>query len=231
MAQLMFGPIKKPFSLLGKVLRRYFLVGLIVTLPFVIASTILYVLIDYLDQILVIRNGRWLFFIPERFHPDVLLGFHVIGLGFIFIFTMILIVGVISRSYLGRKFFGLGDWIIARVPIARTIYNIAKEILQTYANREKTQFSKVVLLEYPRLGIYSLGFVTGIAVDEIQKRTSQKVVNVFVPTSPNPTSGYFLMLPEKDITVLDMQVDEAFRLIISAGAVSTEAPSSNKVGK
>jgi len=202
--------------------KRYFLVGLIVILPIGVTIKFLFFFIDYLDQILEVNNGTFLFFIPEEFHPDFILGFHIPGLGVVFSILIILFVGVFSRNYMGKKLVRWTDQLVGRIPFARVIYNVVKDFLQTYVARDRIQYSRVVLVEFPRKGIYTLGLVTGVATGEVQERTKEKVLNIFVATTPNPTSGFYLMVPEEDVVDLKMTIEDAFKLIMSGGLVSPE---------
>ena len=114
---------------------------------------------------------------------------------------------------------------MVKIPLARTIYNVVKQITDTFVKRDRSQFSRVVRVEYPRPGIYTLGFVTGLAPAEIQNQLQKKILNIFVPTTPNPTSGFYLMLPEEDVVDLNISVEDAFKLIVSGGMVTHDAPS------
>lgn len=207
-------------------LRKYFVIGLVVLLPIVITVNFLLFIIEYFDQVLGIKNGRFLYVIPEKFHPQILLGFHIPGLGIIFAVLMILFVGVLSRNILGRRIFAFTDKVMGRIPLVRIIYRVIKEALETYASQKGDRFSRVVLIEYPRKGLYTMAFVTGIAINKIQEKTEKKVLNIFVPTTPNPTSGFYLMVPESDAIPLVMSVEDAFKLIISGGVVSPPGYSS-----
>jgi uncharacterized membrane protein len=212
----------KPMQAIRRAVKRYFLVGLITLVPIYAALLFLRFFVTWFDRMLGIRDGRFLYAVPERFHPDRLLGFHVPGLGLVFSFLVILGVGAFSRNLIGRHVLRWGESLIARIPMASWIYNAVKQIMETLTTVKKGQFSRVVMIEYPRQGIYSLAFVTGEAVGEIQEKTRGIVLNVFVPTTPNPTSGFYLMVPAKDATPLDMTIEEAFRLIMSGGLLSSK---------
>ncbi|MDI6616658.1 MAG: DUF502 domain-containing protein, partial [Syntrophaceae bacterium] len=161
-------------------------------------------------------------FVPARYHPDQLLPFHIPGLGVIITLILIFTIGLVTRSYLGKKLAILGDRMVRRIPLVRGIYNALKQFVDAVFSDKGQSFKKAVLIEYPRKGLYSIAFVTGVSRGEVQAKTLQRCVNVFVPTTPNPTSGFYIMVPEGDMIALDMTVEEAFTLIISGGIVSPE---------
>ena len=195
-------------------LRTYFLTGLLVVVPIGLTMFILKFVIGKLDEMLRI--------VPPAFHPQTYIPFPVPGLSLVITFVTILIIGMITRNILGRKLVQLGEMIVDKIPLVRSIYLLSKQLMETIFNQDKDSFKQVIMIEYPRKGLYSIGFVTGIGRGEIQKNTSSKVLNVFIPTSPNPTSGYLIMVPEEDIVPLEMSVDTAFKLILSGGVVTSE---------
>lgn len=203
--------------------RKYLLVGLIVSLPFVVTIKFLIFIVDYFDGILAISNERFLYILPAFLHPDRLLHVHVPGLGLILTILFLFLVGVLSRNFFGRYLIDIGDRTLARVPLAGAVYKIVKELTNTYSKRDKTKFSRVVLIEYPRRGIYAMAFVTGGSAPKFEKLTEEKSLNVFLPTTPNPTSGFYLIIPEKETMELDVSVEQAFKLIVSAGMVPPNA--------
>lgn len=140
-------------------------------------------------------------------------------LGFFLIVILITVLGYFSKYVLGRFMVSIGERIIEVVPFVNTVYRTVKQIVDTFSQQNNAVFQKVVLTEYPRKGVYVIGFLTSTAKGEVQHRTQQEVVNVFVPTTPNPTSGFLLMVPVNDIQVLDMSVGDAMKVIISGGAV------------
>lgn len=195
-------------------LRTYFFTGLLIVVPVGITVWFLRTIILWADKQLAL--------LPPAIHPNTYLPFPIPGLGIIITFIVIIIIGVITTNFIGKWFVNLGEQIVDKIPLVRSIYLLAKQVLETLFSKDKESFKKVVMLEYPRRGIYSIGFITGVARGEIQEKTNQKVLNVFVPTSPNPTSGFLLMVPEDDIIPLDMDVDAAFKLILSGGMVTSE---------
>jgi len=188
----------------GAVLRRYFITGILVLAPLVITFWVIYNVFYALDT----RFAR-LFAAYEQYIP---------GLGFIAGIAFILLIGAIASNYIGRRFITWGEAIVARIPVVSRIYRAAKQVGDAVLGQNRALFQKVVLLEYPRRGMYSLAFMTNEQAAEIQEKTGPSVVAVFLPTTPNPTSGYLLYVPREDAIILDMSVEEAMKLIISAGA-------------
>ena len=197
-----------------KSIKGVFLTGVVAVIPAGVTIYILYLIIKLMNNL--VR------FIPARYHPDQLLPFHIPGLGVIITLILIFTIGLVTRSYLGKKLARLGDRMVRRIPLVRGIYNALKQFVDAVFSDKGQSFKKAVLIEYPRKGLYSIAFVTGVARGEVQAKTSQRCVNVFVPTTPNPTSGFYIMVPEGDMIALDMTVEEAFTLIISGGIVSPE---------
>lgn len=196
---------------MGK-LKKYFITGMFAILP--LAATI-FVL-------------NWLFNIADDFAGDfvaLFTGARIKGLGVLGTILLVFLVGLFTTNVLGRTLLGYGDAFISRMPIAGVIYRTVKQILEAFASDEKSAFQRVVMLEYPRKGIYALAFVTGTSQGEVQTKTKEKVINVFLPTTPNPTSGFLLLVPEKDLIPLDMSVEDGIKMIISGGVISPDLPS------
>ncbi|MCE9624277.1 MAG: DUF502 domain-containing protein [Deltaproteobacteria bacterium] len=158
-------------------------------------------------------------FIPQRFHPEQILGHDIPGIGLLLALVVILITGMFTRLYLGKKLVALGDKIFDRIPLGRGIYKAIKQFLNTIAGDSEKTFRRVVMVEFPTQGSYMIGFVTGAASGETQLKTEEKVFNVFVPTTPNPTTGFLFLMPERKLTPLEMSVEDAFKLIVSGGVV------------
>ena len=197
-----------------KSIKGVFLTGVIAVIPAGVTIYILYLIIKLMNNL--VR------FVPARYHPDQLLPFHIPGLGVIITLILIFTIGLVTRSYLGKKLAVLGDRIVRQIPLVRGIYNALKQFVDAVFSDKGQSFKRAVLIEYPRKGLYSIAFVTGVSRGEVQAKTSQRCVNVFVPTTPNPTSGFYIMVPEGDMIALDMTVEDAFTLIISGGIVSPE---------
>jgi uncharacterized membrane protein len=193
-------------------IKSYFITGLLATIPIGLTLYILGVFIGMVDRVLN--------YLPLKLHPSTYLPFHVPGLGLIGTVLLIFIVGVLTQSLLGRKLVPIGEWIVSKIPFVRNIYGAIKQLLEAIFVQNSKNFKRVVLVEYPRKDVWAMAFVTGITEGEVQEKTKKTVLNVFLPTTPNPTSGFYLMVPEKDVVNLDMSVEDAFKLIISGGMVS-----------
>ncbi|MGB4549444.1 MAG: DUF502 domain-containing protein [Syntrophales bacterium] len=205
-----------------KKIKPIFLTGLAVTIPIGLTIYILFFLISLMDGLLHI--------IPSRHHPDQVLGFHIPGLGIIFTLILIFAVGLATRSLLGRRLLLWGESLVYRVPLVRGIYQALKQIVDAMVSAKGESFKRVVLVEFPRKGLYTVAFVTGMASGEVQEKTEEKCINIFIPTTPNPTSGFYMMVPERETTRLDMTVEEAFKLIMSGGIVAPPHPRTGRAG-
>jgi len=194
---------------LFEIFRRNFLAGLILLIP-VFVTIYVFLFVGKLMQLFPIFSNRYINYLINI--PITV--------------VIILIFGVLARNLVGRRVVDFGESILVRIPVAKSIYLTIKQILNTFLMRDSVSFRKVVLVEYPRKGIYSLAFVTGRTMGELRKkvedRTESGAINIFVPTTPNPTSGFYLVVPEDDLVSLDMSVEDAFRIIISAGVLSDE---------
>ena len=195
-----------------KKLKQIFLTGLAVTVPIGLTLYILFFLIDIMDSLLKI--------IPVRYHPDTLLGIHIPGLGTIATVILIFICGLITTSYVGNKIVQSGEDLLYRIPFVRNIYQAIKRFSDTMVMDRRSSFKRVVLVEFPRKGIYTIGFVTGKPDLEFKKEPGQNYVSVFLPTTPNPTSGYLIIVPEGELVEVHMSVEEALTYIISVGIVT-----------
>jgi len=196
-----------------KFLKQSFMAGVLTLLP--IAGTI------WLLKVLILSAEEFSrSFIPEQFHPEHILGRDIPGAGLLFAVLIILLTGTITRFYVGKRLVSLGDQIFDRIPLGRSIYKAIKQFLNTIAGDKEKTFRKVALVEFPTPGSYMIGFITGLASGETQTKTQEKVWNVFVPTTPNPTTGFLFLLPEQKIIPLEMPVEEAFKLIVSGGVVN-----------
>lgn len=195
-------------------LRTYFLTGLLIVVPIGISAWFLHLIIDWTDNKLTL--------LPPVLHPNTYLPFPLPGLGLILTLISIFIVGVVTTNFIGKAFISLGERVVDKIPLIRSIYILVKQVMETIFSQDKEGFKRVVLIEYPRKGLYSIAFVTGVARGEVQAKTSDTLVNVFIPTTPNPTSGFLIMVPEEDTIPLEMDVEAAFKLVISGGMVTEE---------
>lgn len=194
-------------------LQRFFLAGLVAVVPISLTVLVVRWTITLMDQLL-------LRFIPERYWPEALFGFALPGIGLLATFLLILFVGMLVTNYFGRSLLHLSERMVGRIPLVKGVFGLFKQVADTLLSADRQGFRKVVLIEYPRRGLWSVGFVTGVSQGEVQRITDQRMINVFMPTTPNPTSGYYILVPEQDARELSMTVDEAFKLIISGGMVA-----------
>ena len=186
-------------------LRNYFITGAIVLIP--IGITI------YLTLFIIKISSS---FLPKKINPNSYLPFDIPGIEILITIILITLIGSLSLSFLGKKFLEFFNNILKRIPILRTIYSAVGQLTESFTQSEGTKKS-VVVLEYPRKGIWVVGFATKENKGEISKKTNEELVNIFVPTTPNPTSGFLLMVPKKDLIYLEMSFEEASRFIVSAG--------------
>ena len=194
-----------------KRLRRYLVAGILVWLPLGITYFVLRFLVGLMDQSLKL--------LPEEFRPEAWLGLPIPGLGVILTIIVLLVTGVLAANIVGRSVVGGWEALLERIPVVRSIYSAAKNFAEIVFSDSGKAFKKVLLVEYPRKGIYTLTFQTATEIGEIQGRTGEDVICCFVPTTPNPTSGFIIIVPKKDAIELDMEVDEAAKLIMSLGVV------------
>ena len=189
-------------------LRRYFIAGLLVVTPLWGTYLVLKTLITALEGILgdVLRE-RLVFYIP--------------GIGIIVLMTLVLLFGILATNFLGRKLVNIWEGMLRRVPIVRTVFNLVKSIVDTVSLQQTGQFNRVALIQFPRPGIYAIVFVTG-TTREVQAATKERVISVFIPTTPNPTSGYLLFVPEHEIIPLSLSVEDATKVLISGGLYKPE---------
>lgn len=193
-------------------MRRYFISGLLVWLPVWVTILALKFLVDILSYTLLL--------LPRQYQPDALIGFHIPGIGVVITLLVIFLTGLLVTNLLGRQLVAMGDRVIARIPIVRTVYMGVKQIAQTLFTPGGQSFRKVFLVEYPRAGSWTIAFQTGDAASELSHRfQAEQMLTVYVPTTPNPTSGFLLMIPRKDAVELNMSVDQALKFVISLGVV------------
>ncbi|MCB1842993.1 MAG: DUF502 domain-containing protein [Halioglobus sp.] len=194
-----------------KSLRRYFVAGLLVWTPIAVTFLLLRLVVGMMDKTL-----QWL---PPHYRPEEWLPFAVPGLGLLLTLALVLVTGILVANIVGRSMVGVWESVLKRIPIVRSIYMASKNFAEVVLSDSGQSFKKVLMIEYPRKGIYSLAFQTGTRLGEIEARTGREVLSCFVPTTPNPTSGFIIVVPKEDVIELDMQVDEALKLIISLGVV------------
>ncbi len=196
-------------------IRKTFFAGILVLAPIALSVYILYFLFNFLDGIL---RGTVTNILIKRFGDESMVT-AIPGLGILFLIALIFITGAIARNYVGRKILALGDYIVTRIPLLNRIYIAIQEISEAVFSEKRELFKKAVLIEYPRIGCYSIAFFTQDTKGKIQENIGEDVVSVIVPTTPNPTSGYLLFVPKKDVLELNMSVEEALKLVISGGSI------------
>lgn len=196
-------------------IRNYFFTGLVVAAPIGITLYVAWLFIDMVDE-----NFKPL--IPTAYNPETYLPFSIPGLGLVVVVVSLTVLGALTANLFGRALLRFGEKFVNRMPVVRSIYNTLKQIFETVISQNSGSFSDVVLVEYPRKGLWALAFVAGENNSEVQDKLDDHVVNVFIPTTPNPTSGFLLFVPKKDLIYLDMTTDEGAKYVISAGLVNPE---------
>jgi uncharacterized membrane protein len=197
-------------------LRKWLFTGLLVIVPGVITIAVLNWIVGTLDQTLQILPGAW--------QPDKLLGFHIPGFGVLLTLLILLVVGATASNFAGRKLVQLGDGLVSRIPVVRSIYSSVKQVSDTLFSESGNAFRTAVLVQWPREGVWTVAFITGTPNGEVAAYLRDEFVSVYVPTTPNPTGGYFVMVRKSDCVELDMSVDAALKYIISMGVVAPYDP-------
>jgi len=200
-------------------IKNLFLTGLLILIPIFVTIYVATGMINFIDSIGDI--------LPKKFNPETYLPFHIPGLGIIYTVILALITGLLVRNYIGKKALGYWERIVDKIPLVRVLYSALRQVSQAIFVKGDAQFKKVALIEYPRRGIYSLVFITGRASHKLPANTHPQMIGVFVPTTPNPTSGFYIMVPEEDIVNVDISVEDAFKLILSGGMVHPNSTPSN----
>ena len=192
--------------------RRWLLAGLLVLVPLAITVWVLDWIVSTLDQTLQI--------LPRHWHPDYLIGAHVPGFGVLLALAIVLLIGAVASNFFGRKLVGWWDSLLGRIPIVRSIYSSVKQVSDTLFSENGNAFRKAVLVQWPREGVWTIAFQTGTPGGDVVNHLGPDYLSVYVPTTPNPTGGYFVMLKARDCIELNMSVDEALTYVISMGVVS-----------
>ncbi len=196
-------------------IRRWFIAGLLFWVPVGVTFLALRFLIGVLDSSLRLLPAGW--------HPSVWLGVDIPGLGAVLSLLIVLATGALVANFIGRRLLALGERVLHRIPLVRSLYSGVKQAAETIFSESGNAFRQVLLIEYPRKGIWTVAFQTGHPIGEVQRKTDREVITVFVPTTPNPTSGFIVLVPRDDAIPLDMSVEEGLRLIISLGVVTPES--------
>lgn len=195
----------------GSIVRRYIIAGVLVWVPIWVTFLILKFLIDSFDKILSL--------LPKAYQPDNLLGFHIPGLGLLFALVFLFVSGMLITHFLGHRIVALWEKVLDRIPLVRTIYKAVKQVVESLLSSSEDSFRNVLLIEYPRQGLWSIAFQTSSGFDGQGIANGEKLLTVFVPTTPNPTSGFLLLVPESETKKIDIGVDQALKMVISLGVV------------
>ncbi len=206
-------------------LRGYFIAGLLVTAPISITVYLTWAFLMFVDT-----NVARL--IPPEYNPNNYLPFSVPGLGLIIACAFFILVGWFARNFFGRMTIRVSEYLLDKMPIVRSLYGALKQIFETVMASQSDAFREVVIFEYPRKDCWTIGFVTGVTKGEVQRLTDSEVVNVYVPTTPNPTSGFLLFIPKKDLIYITMSVEDAIKMIVSGGIITpTDTNTESKAEK
>ena len=196
----------------SQLIKRYFLTGLLIWVPLVITGWVLSFIVSTLDQSLRL--------LPEAIHPQTLTGFAIPGVGALLTLAMILLTGLLATNFIGQKLVVWWEMLLARIPFVNSVYHSVKQVSDTLFSSSGNAFRKALLVQYPREGSWTIAFLTGKPGGDVLNHLDGDYVSVYVPTTPNPTSGFFLMIPKRDVVELEMTVDEALKYIISMGVVA-----------
>ncbi|NUU03266.1 DUF502 domain-containing protein [Herbaspirillum robiniae] len=202
-------------------MRKYFITGLLILVPLAITLWVLNLIISTMDQSLLL--------LPPSWRPEALLGFYIPGLGTILTLLIIFLTGLAARNFIGRQIVSVWEGLLTRIPVVKSIYSSVKQVSDTLFSSSGNAFRKAVLIQYPRQGSWTIAFLTGTPGGEVKNHLQGDFISVYVPTTPNPTSGFFLMLPRADSIELDMSVDEALKYIVSMGVVAPEMAADKKI--
>jgi uncharacterized membrane protein len=193
-------------------MRKYFITGLLILVPLAITLWVLNLIIGTMDQSLLL--------LPELWRPEHLIGFHIPGLGTILTLLIIFFTGLLAQNFIGNYVVGVWEALLKRIPVVNSIYSSVKQVSDTLFSSSGNAFRKALLVQYPRQGSWTIAFLTGTPGGDVKNHLQGDFVSVYVPTTPNPTSGFFLMMAREDVIELDMNVDEALKYIVSMGVVA-----------
>jgi uncharacterized membrane protein len=194
-------------------MRAYLLAGILITAPISITFYLAWIFIGFVDS-------RVTPLIPAKYNPETYLPFAVPGLGLLVLVIALILIGALTAGFFGRVWLRISERILARMPIIRNVYSAVKQILETILAQQSNAFREAVLVEYPRRGLWAIAFITGRTEGEVQNVTEEECINIFLPTTPNPTSGFLLFVPKADLVHLSMSVEEAIKMVISGGIVT-----------
>lgn len=192
-------------------LRRYLIAGLFVWIPIWVTLLVIGFIVSIIDSSFSL--------LPTKYQPEYWFGVHIPGLGLVFSLVVVFLTGMMVTNYLGRRLVRMGESVFTRIPFVSPIYSATKQVVETLFSSRGESFRKVFLIEYPRKGIWSMAFQTGNGASEINKKTEQELITLFIPTTPNPTSGFLIMVPREEAIEMDISVDQALKFVISLGVV------------
>jgi uncharacterized membrane protein len=195
-------------------MRKYFITGLLILVPLVLTLWVLNLIIGTMDQSLLL--------LPEGWRPEKLVGFHIPGLGTILTLLIIFLTGLLTQNVIGNYVVELWEALLRRIPVVNSLYSSFKQVSDTLFSSSGNAFRKALLVQYPRHGSWTIAFLTGVPGGDVKNHLQGEYVSVYVPTTPNPTSGFFLMMPRAEVVELDMSVDAALKYIVSMGVVAPE---------
>jgi len=196
--------------------RKYFITGLLIWIPLVITIWVLDLVVSTMDSTLLL--------LPDQLQPKSWLGFNVPGLGVVLTLLVVFLTGLAAANIIGQRLVRMGEALLAHIPVVKTVYTGVKQVSDTLFSSSGQAFRKAVLVRFPHTDSWTVAFVTGMAVGEVAQRLGEERISIYVPTTPNPTSGYLLIVPRADVIELDMSVDEALKYVISMGVASPLAP-------
>ena len=207
------GPDKKYALGFGQRMRAYFFAGILVIVPISITFYLAWLFIGFVDS-------KVTPLLPVKYNPETYLPFALPGFGLLILVLALIMVGALTAGFMGRLWKRYSEQLLARMPVIRNIYSALKQILETVLADHSAAFREAVLVEYPRRGIWAIAFITGRTEGEVQNMTEEECINIFLPTTPNPTSGFLLFVPKKDLIPLSMSVEEAIKMVISGGIIT-----------
>lgn len=193
-------------------MKKYFITGLLIWVPLAITAWVLALIVRTMDQTLLL--------LPEAIRPEHLLGVYIPGIGVIATLLVVFLTGLVTANIIGQRLLRFWEGVLSRIPVVKSVYYSVKQVSDTLFSTSGEAFRKALLVQYPREGIWTIAFQTGQPGGDVVNYLDGEYVSIYVPTTPNPTSGFFLMLPRKDVIELDMSVDEALKYIISMGVVA-----------
>ena len=201
-------------------MKKYLITGLLIWIPLAITIWVLDLIVSTMDQSLLL--------LPPQYQPQVLLGYQIPGLGVLLTLVVVFATGVLASNILGQRLLRLWEYLLRRIPVVKTIYSGVKQVSDTLFAPGGQAFSKALLVQYPREGSWTIAFLTGRPGGDVANHLRGEYLSVYVPTTPNPTSGFFLMMPRSDVVELEMSVDDAIKYVISMGVVAPDLPGARK---